>query len=112
MTFLVCFRARIKDSLLTVYPTVVEFKSNHNRGLVTADTLKHRDVDKETVEKFKKFSPVDTHQPLPLTLTRLICRWNLEKTMLQWQQIGANVQMCSFAICVQTLIILVIMFSD
>ena len=47
------FRAKTKDLHLPAYQTVVKISHTHNHMIDSADTLKHRDVSKETVEKFK-----------------------------------------------------------
>eukprot|EP00057_Strongylocentrotus_purpuratus_P017237 XP_011671711.1 PREDICTED: uncharacterized protein LOC105441859 [Strongylocentrotus purpuratus] len=46
-------RAKSKDLHLPAYQTVVKISHTHNHMNDSADTLKHRDVSKETIEKFK-----------------------------------------------------------
>ena len=53
ISFIINFRAKSKDLHLPAYQTVVKISHTHNHMNDSADTLKHRDVSKETIEKFK-----------------------------------------------------------
>ncbi|XP_025088136.1 uncharacterized protein LOC112560469 [Pomacea canaliculata] len=48
-----CSRAKNIDPLLKDFPTFLRIEHNHNHNLYGADSLRHRDVNDETIAKFK-----------------------------------------------------------
>lgn len=61
---------RSQDPHMPSYPTIIKLFNAHNHTLMSADSLKHKDVSSETVEKFLKlyedgyspFSALDIHK--------------------------------------------------